>query len=182
MYLQLEDQKKYYYFHAFLLSMKDRVFLKKKVFNAYVKWSGLAPHDAALALRDNMNPKVSPSAFPCERNPKTGRYRISVGMTFTEKALGISTALIGHYESAKLKDFHSSNSGDKAKLAAWEDYLEATIMHEMVHWGRKVKGIEAKTYAEMEKNAEAFEKEAYGKVTTSPEPLCFQPETFSPAE
>ncbi|WP_282609036.1 hypothetical protein [Pelagibius sp. Alg239-R121] len=182
MYLQLEDQKKYYYFHAFLLSMKDRVFHKKKVFDAYVKWSGLAPHDAALALRPNMNPKVSPANFPCERDPKTGKYRISVGMTWSKKVFGISRAVIGHYESAKLKAFHSANSGDKVKLAAWEEYLEATIMHEMVHWGRKVKGIEAPTYDEMENNAEAFEKEAYGKVTASPEPLCFQPETYKPAE
>ena len=48
-------------------------------------------------------------------------------------------------------------------------------MHEMVHWGRIVKGIQASSYEEQESYANAFEKEAYGKVADSPEKLCVSP-------
>lgn len=97
-------------------------------------------------------------------------------MTFSKRKIGLGDAIVSRFDHSAMLAFHDQkNPIKKAKLQKWSAYMEAVIMHELVHWGRLVTGVQASSYEEQERYAKAFEKEAYGKVADSPEKLCVSP-------
>jgi hypothetical protein len=176
-----ETSKKYPFFKDFVRSHMPTVARKATVVRAYAKWAQLDDRAARVSLKYGTTPTLVVADFMCEADPSTGRSRISTGMTFSEKKIGIAQAVVARYEHCAVLALQKEK--DKvARLGLWSAYLEATIMHELVHWGRMLKGVTAKRYAEEEKFSAAFEKEAYGRVAQTPDPLCFDIEIYTPSD
>ena len=171
---------KYPFFEKFVREHMPTVTGKSQVFDAYVKWSQLGTNPAFMSLLWSTDPIVMVSDFPCETNRETGRSRLSAGMTWSKTKLGLAEAVVSRYDTAAMRAGASRNDRKtQLRFAEWRGYLEATLVHEMVHWGRKVRGVSAKTDEEEEKAAADFERAAYGEVVVAPEKLCFEIETYN---
>ena len=111
---------------------------KPRVWRAFRKWSELGFSEALTALTTCSKPyidvKVMPGVF--------GRFRGSTDP---------HTILVSEHWA---KRFESDHAKPAAKLL-----MEATILHEMVHWGDWKDGVDQDP-----EEGNEFEKEAYGKV------------------
>ena len=108
MFLESSVETDFPFFYAFVGTLVRRVTSKSKVYDAYVKKSGLSRDYAFHSLRFGTAPTIVPSRFGCEPRGAGGASRISVGMTFSDKKLGIATAIISRYDDAASMAFHNS--------------------------------------------------------------------------
>ncbi|RLJ59052.1 zincin-like metallopeptidase toxin 3 of polymorphic toxin system [Litoreibacter meonggei] len=135
---------------------------KPRVFKAFQKHSNLTEKDAATVLKPRMLPRVVLRDMPGKYgNTPLGMAQIQIEKTFAkelEEALSHTRMPSG--------DYHAPTDLEVNGLLL----LEATILHEMVHYFR-LKTLEsarinatsgAKGYGIEERQARRFEKDAYG--------------------
>jgi hypothetical protein len=189
MFMSDDDVKNYGDFALWLQgTFPDLPRRKPQVWKAFVKHAGgwwnpwsnglsMAPFAGPLILNWGFKPTISPRTWACEKDgepePKESRNR--------------SGEVIGHYfvqryDSKRLGFTAPDGSiiliaSDLAQGAFYPDVekvLEATILHELVHWCRWAIGKDVFD----EGPPYAFEKEAYGYVMERTWNICSDEEFY----
>lgn len=113
--------------------------LNQKVWSAFVKYSELGATNAKLALTEGHNPEIF-------IKPMFGAYGEFSG-TSNKNRIYLSASLCNRFEQS---------NGENTTLNL---LLQATILHEMVHWGDWKDGRD-----QVGEEGANFEKAAYGRV------------------
>ncbi|MEM7739434.1 MAG: hypothetical protein AAF225_01375 [Pseudomonadota bacterium] len=141
MYIDKKMKKEYPKLSAWIEKNIPLVKTKKKVFDAYMKFSETNKKEALLSLSRGTPPKVSFRVMP----KANGQYS---GKSYTNTVF-LAKAICERFEKSdsKKKSMHL--------------LVESTVLHEMVHWGDWKDGKD-----QHGEEGKAFEKAAYGKDVT----------------
>jgi len=113
--------------------------LNPKVWLAFVKYSELGASNASLALTIGNNPEIY-------AKPMSGAYGEFSG-TSNKNRIFLSTSLCNKFEQSN------------GKNSSLNLLLQATVLHEMVHWGDWKDGKD-----QVGEEGANFERAAYGRV------------------
>jgi len=113
--------------------------LNPKVWSAFVKYSELGASNANLALTKGHNPEIY-------TKPMSNAYGQFSG-TSNENRIFLSTSLCNRFEASN------------GKNSTLNLLLQATLLHEMVHWGDWKDGKD-----QAGEEGANFERAAYGRV------------------
>lgn len=127
---------------------------KPKVFAVFQRYSDFRPDEARQVLRVGITPKVRVARLP-------GRYGFTPPRS---EEIWLGRTFIGEFEALLDEDTVTGVYDRYTVREKAHRLLEATVLHELVHWcRRKVHGYNPNQVQE-EAIAQRFEREAYGML------------------
>lgn len=189
-----EAAKKYPTFEDYLRTDFLHVKNKPRVMKAFWKWSDF--HDTPLTLgffAYGWPPVIKLQNFQChyqgeipgdsEHSPHTHFAGIELGKTWDKSGINILDGLAALVVDVVNRAAQNRTKSDDSQIL---EVMEATIMHEMVHWSFFYNGVdESSQYkGDAEYGTHSFEREAYGHlvhiVGKHGAPFCFEQEVIEP--
>jgi hypothetical protein len=162
----LENVVRYPHLQLFILnSLAPLSAVKPKVFEQFVNFTGLSSKDAANMLRHGFIPVIRMKNLGrlYGYTPPTGDdIQLNQKICATMESLlgGRIEVVSGYY------NHYAQEQSNKELMSKFRLFMEVTILHELVHFGRQhVRGYNPDRRSE-ELQAVAFEKAAYGKKHT----------------
>lgn len=188
--ISTEASNKYLNFDRYLQEDFVHVLSNPRIMKAFYKWSAFEDNSSTRAYFKLGNPpqidfqsdppfgcEYEHSSPPGEKRAYWGRILgMTWGKTWSKKGINIYSGL-GDLTWSLYNQKREPQATDRQLL----DMIEATIIHEMVHWSYFMEGKdEAKQYGgDEEKGTEAFEREAYGHLMGLDWHLfCFEQQTI----
>jgi len=174
--ISTEASNKYLNFERYLQEDFVHVLSTPQIMKAFYKWSAFEDNWLTRNyFKIGFPPQIdfqSKPPFGCEyefSNPPGSEKRVywgrimgmTWGKTWSKKGISIYSGL-GDLTGSLFNQNRERSSTDRQLL----DMIEATIIHEMIHWSYFMEGKnEAKQYGgDEEKGTESFEREAYGHL------------------
>lgn len=178
MYMESEDRRKYPDMALWLQNDLPQLPSKKpKVWKAFVKYAGGSwhpwlntmtwPYSQPWVVTWGMGPKLGVRSWECKATGETVKKGNSFFKKYDQPRLGF-TAPDG---SLILIASDLAQGTYDPQIAP---VLEATVLHELVHWCRLQIGKDVFD----EEPPYAFEQEAYGKIMERTWEVCYSPEVY----